>query len=117
MGRTEDAIKEYQAVLKLKPDYVAARRALADLLLKSHKPDAALLQLREILKRTPRNTEINEQVGDLEKSLGHTGAALDAYQAALQNAPSSKTRKRIQNKMKLQTGAATRSSRPATGTP
>jgi thioredoxin-like negative regulator of GroEL len=44
-GDTAAAITEYQAVLRAKPQYVAARMALADVYVKNHDSAAAIEQL------------------------------------------------------------------------
>src|SRR5262249_54580208 len=95
-----EALEQYQAVLKLPPDYVAARLALAELLAASGKPEDALAQLQEVLKRKPQDALAYERIGDVEKARGHTAEARAAYQEALRYAPDSQVRKKSGAKMK-----------------
>lgn len=99
-SNTVGAIAEYEAVVKYKPDYVAARRALAALLIREKSFGPALDQIKEALKRAPRDPDLNEQAGDVETGLNHTTEASAFYQVALQNAIDSKMRKRIRGKSK-----------------
>ena len=66
-----------------KPEYVAARMALAGLYLKSNQADLALDQLRAAARLDTQNASIWEQIGDAEKSLNHADAAREAYATAL----------------------------------
>ncbi|MGH9723009.1 MAG: tetratricopeptide repeat protein, partial [Bryobacteraceae bacterium] len=92
------AIVEYQEILKIRPDYVAARLALADLLVKTGDHQGAVTELREALKTEPRSSTIHEKIGDVEKSRNRSAEAAEAYRRALELAPDSTTRKRIRKK-------------------
>ena len=96
---TAGAIEQYSFVVNSKPEYTAARLALAGLYMKSNQPDMALLQLHAAAQRDQQNASIQEQIGDAEKSLGHTDAARDAYAAALKLQVQNSDRKRIRAKM------------------
>ena len=97
---TAEAIAEYQTVVRSKPDYVAARRELAALLIREKSYGPALDQIKEALKRSPSDPELNEQAGDVERELHHTAEADAFYRAALQNAVDSKMRRRLRAKTK-----------------
>ncbi len=94
------AIEEYRKVLAAKPEYPAARLALAGLLAKTGDADNALEQLRQVSKQDQRNGEVFEQIGDLEAKRGHAPEATAAYQSALQLASDRAAKKRIGNKLK-----------------
>lgn len=98
-GDTAGAIEQYFYVVDMKPEYTAARRALAGLYLKANQPEMALTQLREAAKQETQNASLWEQIGDAEKSLNHPDAAKDAYAIALKLQIESGTRKRIRAKM------------------
>ena len=55
------AIEEYRKVLAAKPDYVAARLALADLLAKTGDRDGALDQLRQVTKQDTQNPDVSSR--------------------------------------------------------
>ena len=82
-----------------KPEYVAARVALAGLYLKSNQAAAAVEQLRAAAKLDAQNASLWEQIGDAEKSLNHSDAAREAYATALELQIEKNDRKRISRKM------------------
>jgi tetratricopeptide (TPR) repeat protein len=98
-GDTPGAIEQYAYVVGVKPEYVAARTALAGLYLKANQPDMALLQLREAAKQETGNASIWEQIGDAEKSLNHADAAREAYSTAMKLQVEKGDRKRVRAKM------------------
>jgi len=98
-GDTAGAIEQYSYVVGTKPEYTAARKALAGLYLKADQPEMALAQLREAAKQETQNVSLWEQIGDAEKSLNHPDAAKEAYATALKLQIESGTRKRIRAKM------------------
>ena len=70
-GDTAGAIEQYLYVVGTKPEYLAARLALAGLYLKVNQADRALEQLRAAAKLDAQNASVWEQIGDAEKSLNH----------------------------------------------
>src|SRR4029078_6765531 len=80
-----DAAREYEAVVKLRPDYTAARLRLAALNQKQSRADDAKAQLAAALYLKHKNALIFEQIGDLEQSRGRAAEASAAYNDALQN--------------------------------
>ena len=84
---TPAAIEEYRKVLEAKPDYVAARIALADLLAKTNDRDGALDQLRQVTKQNSQDPALFERIGDLEAARQHAAEARMAYQSALDLKP------------------------------
>ena len=98
-GDTAGAIEQYNYVIGVKPEYVAARIALAGLYLKANQPDRALEQLRAASKADAQNASLFEQIGDAEKALNHADAAREAYANALKLQIEKGDRKRIRAKM------------------
>jgi tetratricopeptide (TPR) repeat protein len=98
-GDTAGAIEQYGYVVNMKPEYTAARVALAGLYLKANQADPALAQLREAAQHDQQNASIQEMIGDAEKSLGHTDAAREAYGNALKLQMEKNDRRRIRAKM------------------
>jgi hypothetical protein len=99
-SQTTAAVEQFQAILNLKPDYVAARLALADVQAKAGEIDLALAQLREALRQQPGNPLLYEQIGDLEASRQRASEARTAYEAALDRATDSSVRNRIRKKLR-----------------
>jgi predicted negative regulator of RcsB-dependent stress response len=91
-------------VLEEKPDYVAARIALADILAKTNDRDGALDQLRQVTKLDSQDPALFERIGDLEAARQHTAEARAAYQSALDLKPERAVRKRIENKARNMQG-------------
>jgi len=92
------AAEEYRAVLRERPEYVAARLALAAALTKAGDGTAALAELREAERLEPSNPRVAEQIGDLERGLGHPAEASAAYRKALELSREPETRKRLRKK-------------------
>ena len=79
---------------------MAARIALADVLIKTNDRDGALDQLRQVTKQDSQDPALFERIGDLEAARQHPAEARTAYQAALDLKPERAMRKRIENKLK-----------------
>jgi len=62
------------SILTRKPDYIAARLALAELKVKGDDTEGALADLREAARAQPGSELIFEQIGDLEKARGKWGS-------------------------------------------
>jgi predicted negative regulator of RcsB-dependent stress response len=99
-GDNPAAVEEYRKVLGAKPDYVAARIALADLLAKTNDRDGALDQLNQAAKQNSQNPALFERIGDLEAAGQHAAEARMAYQSALNLKPEGALRKRIETKLR-----------------
>ena len=93
------AIAQYRLIVNAKPEYVAARTALAELLIKSNQTQAGLDELRAASRLDAQNAAVWERIGDVEKSLSHTNEARDAYAAALKLESEKSDQKRVRTKM------------------
>jgi tetratricopeptide (TPR) repeat protein len=93
------AAEQYRQVLALRPEYVAARIALAGLLMKLGDSDGARRELDDVVTRDAANSSAWERIGDLEASRGRAAEAESAYQKALETAPDGAARKRIRKKV------------------
>jgi tetratricopeptide (TPR) repeat protein len=100
LGRNNEAAQQYAAILTRKPDYVAARLALADLKAKTGDSGGALADLQEAAKTQPGSEVIYEQIGDLEKARGNNAQATKAYETALGNTRDRATTKRLRAKLR-----------------
>jgi len=99
-GDNAGAIEEYRAVVALRPEYIAARVALARLLAKAGDAESAVKELRQAAASNPQNSDLLEQIGDIEAARGHVAEAKAAYESASGVAPDTTTRKRIEKKLK-----------------
>lgn len=93
LGRPNDAIAEYEAVLAAggdKPDAaanVSARLALAELYEATGAPAKSLAQLEALQRLRPRDPAILREIGRRSLALSRQDAALRAYQALLEREP------------------------------
>ena len=87
-------------MLQAKPEYLAARIALADLLVKAGNQDQALEELHTASQQDSQNLAILERIGDLEAANQHTEQAKAAYQSALAPGADRAARKRLGQKLK-----------------
>ena len=92
------AADQYRQVLAARPEYVAARIALADLLLQLGNSDEARRELDQVVSRDAANSAAWERIGDLEAGRNRGSEAQSAYQKALETAPDGAARKRIRKK-------------------
>jgi tetratricopeptide (TPR) repeat protein len=94
-GNAAEAAREYETIVAAKPDYVAARLALADV-----KPADAIPQLEAALKIQPDNPEILERAGKAYASAGRKADAEASLRKALALSTDGAARKRIRQEMK-----------------
>jgi tetratricopeptide (TPR) repeat protein len=85
-----EAAAEYERIVAAKPDYVAARLALAAL-----RPNSAIEQLEAALKLQPDNPDILERAAIAYAGAGRKSEADSALRKALLLAPDGATRKRL----------------------
>ena len=94
-GDTAGAASEYETVVAAKPDYIAARLALANA-----KPTEAIPQLEAAIKIQPENPEILERLGRAYSTAGRKSEADDALRKALTLSTDSAAKKRIRAALK-----------------
>ena len=90
----------YRAVLAIKPDYPAARVALAQELSKAGDAAGAMKELGSVLNADAKNVAALELTGDIEKSRGRNNEARQAYSSALTATSDRDVRSRIRAKLK-----------------
>ena len=95
-GSNAEAAHEYEAVITAKPDYVAARVALAQL----SNPADAIVQLEEAVKVQPENSDLLERLAQAYGAAGRKADSEAAWRKALALAPDGAARKRIRQAMK-----------------
>ena len=66
MGKTEEALTEFRAVLRIDRDFRDAHCNLATLLLRLGRRDEAVAHLREALRLKPDDPQVKAQLRQLE---------------------------------------------------
>lgn len=84
-GKHAEAIKEYQAALKLRPrGHAAARLGLARSLMANEDYDDALAQMRQALREAPTwHAEAHTIIGNIRRTQGFYDEAIASYRTAL----------------------------------
>ena len=93
-GDKAEAAKEYEGVIAARPDYVAARLALAEL-----EPAGAIGQLEAALRLQPDNPDILERAAQAYAAAGRTADAEAAWKKALTLTTDGAARKRIRRSL------------------
>lgn len=86
-GRVEDAIKEYESALRLRPDDAAANNALGAALLADGQPQPAARMLSDALKSRPDYFDAHYNLGNALAQLGDMEGAAQQFRLALQKQP------------------------------
>ncbi len=81
------AAEAYRRAVAAAPDDLTARQSLASALARAGRPEAALEELAEVLRRDPDNAFAHYNVATLEVARGRTAEALPHFEAALAAAP------------------------------
>jgi Flp pilus assembly protein TadD len=86
-GQLDEAIRQYQQAIRLKPDYADARNSLGIGLFGKGRTDEAIRQFREVLRLKPGYADAhNNLAGALDKK-GQMDEAIRHYQHALRLKP------------------------------
>jgi len=86
------------AMLAQYPDDIEGRYRLGSVYRDTNRPDAAIEQFREILKRNPKEAEAHNQTGILYGAQGRSAEARKEFEAALALAPGNETTARTSRK-------------------
>jgi tetratricopeptide (TPR) repeat protein len=99
-GATDQAIQQYLKIIAARPDFGAARIAVADLYARRREFPAARDQLQEALRHDQDSPEILEHLGDTDASLGRAQDAETSYRRAMELATSGAVKKRLRGRLK-----------------
>ena len=99
-GQTAEATQEYLAVIAAKPEYVAAREALAKLYLHQNDPRSAIEQLDAAMSRSGQVPALLELRADARAQSGEMEAARADWSKALELSIDGSDRARISRKLK-----------------
>ncbi len=86
-GRMEDAIRQYNEALRIKPDDGDARYNLANMLVRQAKYPEAIAQYREVLKAAPDNIMARNNLALCLIQTGNRPAAIEQFQEILRLNP------------------------------
>lgn len=87
LKKMSEALADYQASLKLQPDYLDAQYNLANLLSSINKNEEAIAAYKKILQKDPHQKDALFNRGNAYKKLKKYQEALDDYQRVLQLEP------------------------------
>jgi tetratricopeptide (TPR) repeat protein len=99
-GQTALAAKEYLAVVAAKPEYVAAREALAKLYLHQNEPSSAIEQLDAALARSGQVPTLLELRADARAQAGEMDAARSDWSKALELVSDGADKARLSRKLR-----------------
>jgi protein O-mannosyl-transferase len=88
-GQPDEAVEEFQEVLRLKPDDVYGRNNLGIALLKSGKTDEAIKYFQEFLQLKPDDAEAHNHLGEALAIKGQVDAAISQLRESLRLKPDS----------------------------
>ena len=86
-GKTDDAMKAFNAASTFVPDYADAQLGVARILASRGETDAAKTQVDAVLAKHPKLADGLLLRGDIARAKGSIPEAIDAYQAAIKENP------------------------------
>jgi tetratricopeptide (TPR) repeat protein len=86
-GQVDEAIRQYQETIRLKPDYVEARNNLGAALLKRGQVDEAIRLFQETARREPANAYTHNNLGIALCKKGQMDEAINQFQEAIRLKP------------------------------
>jgi tetratricopeptide (TPR) repeat protein len=87
MGHLKDAGHLLERCLELAPDFHAARHSYALILMRLHKPEAAIHEAEKLLAQEPGNPNFLTLKGSILVRIGDQSGALEIYEKVLKNYP------------------------------
>lgn len=86
-GRYEQALKAYEQIVQLDPDYARAYRSKGDVLFDLHRYEEALDPYRRAIRLDPNHARMHRNIGDILARLKRYDEALTAYDEAIRLEP------------------------------
>jgi tetratricopeptide (TPR) repeat protein len=86
-GQTDEAIRQYQEAIRVKPGYADAHNNLGNALLKNGQPNDAIRQFQEAIRLKPDYPEAYNNLGNALIKKGQPGEAIGRYQEAIRLKP------------------------------
>lgn len=101
LGRHKEAEHALQQAERLMPNHADPSRFRAEWFKKQAKPAEALLQINESIRKSPGRSYVWNLLGEIEDSLGHNEAAIQAFSTSLRliraNAEAQRSSARLAN--------------------
>jgi tetratricopeptide (TPR) repeat protein len=95
-----EAVSQYQAILKEEPDYLSAQLNSADLLIALGRASEALPDMQLIAGKHPAEAVVQEKLGDLQLASGMPEEARASWRKALDQTKSKDLRLRVGQKLR-----------------
>ncbi|MGD0259378.1 MAG: tetratricopeptide repeat protein [Verrucomicrobiota bacterium] len=86
-GQTDEAIRQYQEAIRLKPDYAGTRNNLGIALVRKGRTDEAISQYQEAFRLKPNYADAHYNLGIALVSKGQMDEAIRQYQEAIRLKP------------------------------
>jgi Flp pilus assembly protein TadD len=86
-GQTDEAIRQYQEILRLKPGYALAHNNLGIALVLKGQTDEAIRELQEAIRLKPGYAEAHYNLGDALGAKGQVDEAIREFQEAIRLKP------------------------------
>ncbi len=86
-GQTDEAIRQYQEALRLKPDFTDAHNNLGAALAKKGRTDEAIRQFQEVIRLKPDQAVPHHNLGNAALEKGQTDEAIRQFQEAIRLRP------------------------------
>jgi tetratricopeptide (TPR) repeat protein len=86
-GERDEAIRQFEEAVTLRPNYFKAREFLGNVLLEQGHPAEAALQLRESVQLNPDDAQAHNNLGDALRQSSDDSGAMDQFEAALRLRP------------------------------
>jgi tetratricopeptide (TPR) repeat protein len=88
LGRSNEALPEFEAVVRLDPEFADGQNNLANVLLASHRESEAIDHYRDAIRLQPGFATAHNNLGLALERLGRTAEAIREYEEALKLDPS-----------------------------
>jgi tetratricopeptide (TPR) repeat protein len=86
-GQTDEAVRQYEEAIRLKPDYTNARYNLGVAFYQQGRIDEAIRQFQEVIRLKPDHAEAHNNLGSAFGRKGQTDEAIRQFQEALRLKP------------------------------
>lgn len=86
-GQTDEAIRQYQEAIRLKPDYDYAYNNLGIALGEKDRPDEAIHQFQKAIRLNPNYATLRYNLGNFLYKQGRTDEAIEQYREAVELQP------------------------------
>jgi len=105
-AHTLAAQEAFRALFKMDGDSAFVHRAQAEIYSESQQPDKAIAEYQLALKKSPKDPELYEALGNEEQRVSHTAEAASAYQSELALVPHNPIALFNLGKIQVETGDA-----------